>query len=90
MALKLLSDRILIKVDEVAYMTDSGIHIPDEAQEKSKSGFVFSHGPGRAKDDLISVKEGDHVFYDKNAGMPIFIKDTEYLMIRENDILAIL
>lgn len=83
-----LADRVLIKPTEAEEKTQSGIVIPDTAKEKPQRGEVKAVGDGK-KDEPMTVKEGDRVLYGKYAGTEITIDDTEYLIMRESDILAI-
>lgn len=84
-----LSDRVLIKPAEMEQKTASGIIIPDTAKEKPMRGEVIAVGPGK-KDELMSVKVGDQVLYGKYSGTEIAIDGIDYLIMRENDIYAII
>ncbi len=94
MQVKPLGDRVLIKPLEAKDMKKGGIIIPDTAKEKPQEGEVIEVGPGRVTDDgkkvPMEVKKGDKVLYGKYSGTEITIEDTEYLIMRESDILAIL
>ena len=68
--------------------TASGIIIPDNAKEKPQKGTVVAVGPG-TKDEKVTVKVGDTVLYGKYAGTELKFDGTDYLMMRESDILAI-
>ena len=68
--------------------TASGIIIPDTAKEKPQKGKVVAVGPG-TKDEKMTVKEGDTVLYGKYSGTELKLDGTDYLMMRESDILAI-
>lgn len=68
--------------------TASGIIIPDTAKEKPQKGKVVAVGPG-TKDEKMTVKEGDTVLYGKYSGTELKLEGTDYLMMRESDILAI-
>jgi len=86
--IKPLADRVLIEPLEAETKTASGIIIPDNAKEKPQKGTVVAVGPG-TKDEKVTVKEGDTVLYGKYAGTELKFDGTDYLMMRESDILAI-
>lgn len=86
MTVKPLQDRVLIKVEEAETKTASGLYIPDTAQEKTQTGAVVAVGDDK---DLITVKVGDKVMYDKYAGTSIKIDDVEHLIVKSADILAV-
>ncbi len=94
MQVKPLADRVLIKSLEPEEMKKGGIIIPDTAKEKPQEGEVIEVGPGRVTDDgkkiPLEVKKGDKVLYGKYSGTEVTIDDTEYMIMRESDILAIL
>jgi chaperonin GroES len=87
--IKPLSDRVVIKAAEAETKTAGGIIIPDSAKEKPQKGTVVAAGPGK-KDEPTTVKVGDSILYGKYAGTEIMIDGTEYLIMRESDIFAIL
>jgi chaperonin GroES len=87
--LKPLADRVLVKPSAAEETTKGGIIIPDTAKEKPQRGTVVAAGPGK-KDEPVSVKAGDTVLYGKYSGTEITIEGTEYLIMRESDIFAIL
>jgi chaperonin GroES len=93
MKVKPLNDRVLVKRLEEMQMTKGGIYIPDTAKEKPVEGRVMAVGPGKLNDQgtrmPLSVKEGDRVLFGRYAGSEIKIEGEEYLMMREEDILAI-
>lgn len=82
------SDLVLIEPLQAETKTASGIIIPDNAKEKPQKGTVVAVGPG-TKDEKMTVKVGDTVLYGKYAGTEIKLDGTDYLMMRESDILAI-
>lgn len=84
-----LADRVLVKADEAETKTASGIIIPDTAKEKPQRGTVVAAGPGK-KDEPTTVKVGDTILYGKYSGTEILVEGTEYLIMRESDIFAIL
>ena len=87
--IKPLADRVVIKAAEAETKTAGGIIIPDSAKEKPQKGTVVAVGPGK-KDEPTSVKVGDSILYGKYSGTEINIEGTEYLIMRESDIYAIL
>jgi len=92
--LKPLGDRVIIEPSEDKSSTSpGGIIIPDTAKEKPQQGKIVAVGPGRTTDEgkLIDmpVKNGDSVIYSKYAGTEYNEDGTEYLIVRESDILAI-
>jgi|UniRef100_A0A7C3SKQ8 chaperonin GroES len=93
MKVKPLNDRVLVQRIEEMAMTKGGIYIPDTAKEKPIEGRVIAVGPGKMSDQgnrmPLQVKEGDRVLFSKYAGTEIKIEGEEYLMMREDDILAI-
>lgn len=86
--IKPLADRVLIKPASAESKTVSGIIIPDTAKEKPQRGEVVAVGPGK-KDEKMIVKVGDKVLYGKYGGTELSIDGTEYLIMRESDIYAI-
>ncbi|MCU0389009.1 MAG: co-chaperone GroES [Chitinophagaceae bacterium] len=83
-----LHDRVIVKPAPAEEKTSGGIIIPDTAKEKPQRGTVIAAGPGK-KDEPVTVKSGDTVLYGKYAGTEISIDGTDYLIMRESDILAI-
>lgn len=79
-------DRVLVEPAAAETKTASGIIIPDTAQEKPQKGTVKAVGPGKKKDEPMTVKEGDKVLYGKYAGTEITIDGKEYLIMRQDDI----
>ena len=88
-SIKPLADRVLIEPAAAEQKTASGIIIPDSAQEKPQKGIVIAAGPGK-KDEPTTVKVGDTVLYGKYSGTELAHEGTDYLMMRESDIFAIL
>ncbi|WP_298791884.1 co-chaperone GroES [uncultured Allomuricauda sp.] len=86
--IKPLADRVLIEPVEAETKTASGIIIPDTAKEKPQKGKVVAVGPG-TKDESMTVKVGDTVLYGKYAGTELKLDGSDYLIMRESDILAI-
>lgn len=89
MNVKPLSDRVLILPDAAEEKTAGGLIIPDTAKEKPLAGKVVAAGPG-TKDVTMEVKVGDHVLYGKYAGTEIRIDGTDYLIMKQQDILAVI
>ena len=89
-----LYDRILVKRIEAKEGMKGGIIIPDTAKEKPQEGEVVAVGKGKVLENgtqvTLEVKEGDRVLFGKYAGNEIKIDDQEYLILREDDILAML
>ena len=94
MKLRPLGDRVVIKPLEREEMTKSGIVLPDTAKEKPQEGLVQAVGNGRfieasGKREPVDVKVGDRVVYAKYSGSEIKLEETEYLILSEKDILAV-
>tara|TARA_B100001750_G_scaffold238889_1_gene246118 strand:- start:1656 stop:1946 length:291 start_codon:yes stop_codon:yes gene_type:complete len=96
MALKLkpLADRVVVEAAPAEEMSSGGIILPDTAQEKPQQGTVVAVGPGKVNDSgkevAMSLKKGDKILYGKYSGTEFAFEGTEYLIMRESDILAIL
>ncbi len=94
MRVKPLHDRLIIQALEEGERTKGGIIIPDTAKEKPHEGKVIAVGAGRIKKDgtkmPLDIKKGDRVLYAQYAGTEIKMGGEEYLMMREDDILAII
>jgi len=93
MALHPLGDRILIKHLEQEEKTAGGIILPDSAKEKPQEGKVLAVGKGRLLEDgtvrPLEVKVGDTVLFAKYSGTEVQHDDKEYLILREEDVLAV-
>jgi chaperonin GroES len=87
--IKPLADRVLIEPAPPETTTISGIIIPDTAQEKPQKGTVVAVGKG-TKDEEMTVVVGDTVLYGKYAGTELKLEGTDYLIMRESDLLAII
>ena len=87
--IKPLADRVLVQPEAAEEKTASGIIIPDTAKEKPMRGTVIAVGNGK-KDEPLTVKAGDTVLYGKYAGTELTVDDTDYLIMRETDIFAII
>jgi len=89
MKIKPLADRVLIEPKKAEEKTASGLFIPDTAKEKPLEGTVIAVGPGTKEVDM-EVKKGDMVLYGKYAGTEIHSDGKEYIIMKQNDILAII
>lgn len=92
MKLKPLGDRVVLKQVEAEEKTKSGIVLPGSAKEKPIQAEVVAVGPGgivEGKEITMLVKEGDKVIYSKYAGTEVKIDDVEYIVVKQNDILAV-
>lgn len=94
MKVKPLNDRVLVLRTGEEEKTAGGIIIPDTAKEKPQEGKVIAAGPGKVNDKgekiKLDVKAGDKVLFGKYAGNEIRIDGVEHLIMREDDILAII
>lgn len=84
-----LADRVLIEPTAAEEVTMGGIIIPDSAKEKPLKGTVLAVGEG-TKDEAMILKAGDTVLYGKYAGTELELEGKKYLMMRQNDVLAII
>jgi len=82
---KPLKDRVFVSYTEELEKTAGGLYIPDSAKEKPQSGKVEAVG-----DEVKSLKVGDKILFDRYSGSKISIDNTEYLIIKEEDVLGIL
>ncbi|MEO8150123.1 MAG: co-chaperone GroES [Bacteroidia bacterium] len=89
LSLKPLADRVIVEAAAAEEKTASGIIIPDTAKEKPMQGTIVAVGTGK-KDEPMTVKVGDKVLYGKYAGTEITHNGTEYLIMRESDIFAVI
>jgi len=93
MKVRPLHDRILVKRLDTDSKTKGGIIIPDTAQEKPQEGKVEAAGNGKILDDgsvrPLDVKVGDKILFSKYGGTDINIDGNEYLILREEDVLAV-
>ncbi len=87
MKVKPLSDRVLIKTEVMEEKTAGGLFIPQTAQEKTQTGSVVEIGDDK---EVITVKVGQKVMYDKYAGTAVTIDGEDHLLLRMSDILAII
>lgn len=84
-----LADRVVVQPAAAEEKTASGIIIPDTAKEKPQRGTVVAVGTGK-KDEPMTVKVGDSVLYGKYSGTEISIEGSDYLIMRESDIFAVI
>ena len=87
--IKPLADRVLVEPAAAETKTSSGIIIPDTAKEKPQKGNVVAVGPG-TKENPVTLKVGDIVLYGKYSGTELNHEGKDYLIMKENDILAII
>jgi chaperonin GroES len=94
MKVKPIGDRVLVTIQESETKTAGGIIIPQTAQEKTQTGIVVAVGAGTKNDkgvlEPVPVSEGQKIMYDKYAGTQIKIDGTDHLIVKAQDILAIL
>ena len=92
--LKPLSDRVVVEPAAAEEKSSGGIILPDTAQEKPQQGTVVATGPGKVSDSgtlvEMSVKDGDKILYGKYSGTEVNVAGTDYIIMRESDILAIM
>ena len=89
-----LADRILVRRIEEQETKKGGIIIPDTAKEKPQEGEIVAVGPGRLTEEgkriAMEVKKGDRVLIGKYSGTDVKIDGTEYVILREDDVLGVL
>ncbi|HEU5191986.1 MAG TPA: co-chaperone GroES [Methylomirabilota bacterium] len=94
MKVRPLHDRILVKRIEEGEVRKGGIIIPDTAKEKPQEGKVIAAGNGKVSEDgkriPLDVKAGDKILFGKYSGSEVKVDDEEYLILREEDVLAII
>lgn len=94
MAVRPLDDRVLVKQSDAEEKTAGGIVLPDTAKEKPQRGKVIAAGPGKLLDSgqrgKMSLKKGNDVFYGKYSGTEIQIDGTDYVILKESDVLAVI
>jgi chaperonin GroES len=94
MKVRPLHDRLIVKRIDEEEKTAGGIIIPDTAKEKPQEGRVIAVGPGKVNEDgkvtPLDVQKGDRVLFSKYAGTEIQLEGVEHLIIREDDVLAVL
>jgi chaperonin GroES len=94
MKIKPLYDRILVKRLEEQDKTAGGLYIPDSAKEKPLEALVVAVGAGKVQEDgslrKLEVKAGDKILFSKYSGSDIKIDGAEHLILREDDVLAVI
>ena len=94
LSLKPLSDRVVVEPAPAEDKSAGGIILPDTAQEKPQQGTVVAAGPGKVSDTgtlvEMSVKDGDKILYGKYSGTEVNVAGTDYIIMCESDILAIM
>jgi chaperonin GroES len=94
MKIRPLHDRIVVKRQEEKEVKKGGIIIPDTAKEKPQEGKVIAVGNGKVNDEgkkvPLDVKAGDKILFGKYSGSEVKIDDEEYLIMKEDDVLAII
>ena len=95
MKIRPLYDRIVVKrIENDVEKTAGGLYIPDAAKEKPQEGEVFAVGKGKRLEDgkvvPLDVQKGDRILFGKYSGSEIKLDGTEYLIMREEDILGVL
>jgi chaperonin GroES len=94
MVVKPLEDRVLVKPLEPEEVKKGGIIIPDTAKEKPEEGEVIAVGPGKILENgqkkEVEVKKGDRILFSKYAGTEVTIDGEKHIILREDDILAVI
>ncbi len=93
MNIRPLQDRIIVKRIEEEEKTAGGIIIPDTAKEKPQEGKVIAVGKGKVSDEgktiALDIKKGDKILFSKYAGSEVKVNGTEYIIMREEDVLGV-
>ena len=94
MKIKPLQDRVIVERVDALEKSAGGLYIPDSAKEKPQEGKVVAAGSGKRREDgtinPLDVKKGDRILFSKYAGSDVTIDGTEYIIMREDDILGVL
>ena len=93
MKLTLLGDRVVLKQLVAEETTKSGIVLPGQSKEKPQQAEVIAVGPGGVvdgKEVKMEVKVGDQVIYSKYSGTEVKLEEDEYIIVKQNDILAVI
>jgi chaperonin GroES len=90
-----LGDKILVKRDEAASKTESGIFLPETSKDKPKTGVIEAVGTGNLNTDTgeripLTLKKGDKIIFTSYSGTEIKLDGVEYLMMSEDDVLAVI
>ncbi len=88
-SIKPLSTRVVVEPMDAETVTSSGIIIPESAQEKQAKGTIIAVGKG-SEENIMEVKVGDKVLYGKFAGTEVELDGTNYLIMEQSDILAVI
>ena len=92
--IKPLADRVVVESAPAEEVSTGGIILPDTAQEKPQQGTIVATGPGKVSDAgttiAMEVKKGDKILYGKYSGTEFAFEGTDFLIMRESDILAVL
>jgi chaperonin GroES len=92
--IKPLADRIVVEPLEETEEMRGGLYIPDTAKEKPQQGTVVAVGPGRRTDKgellKVEISTGDRVLYGKYSGTEVTVDGSDYLIVKESDVLAVL
>ena len=93
MKLQPLADRVIVKALEAEEKTKGGIVLPDTAKEKPQEGKIVAVGKGKVAEDgkviAMELKVGDRILYGKYSGTEITVEGEEYLIMKEDDVLAV-
>jgi chaperonin GroES len=93
MKIRPLQDRLLVRRVEGEEKTAGGIIIPDTAKERPQEGLIMATGKGKVRDDgsltPLDVKPGDRILFGKYGGMDVTLDGEEYVILREDDVLAV-
>lgn len=94
MTLTPLHDRVIVKASQPEEVTSGGIIIPDTAKEKPQQGEIIAVGQGKTAEDgkliPMQLKAGDKVLYGKYSGTEVSVDGSDYLIMRESDVFAII
>lgn len=94
MKIRPLADKVLVERIEAEAITTGGIVLPDTAKEKPQRGKIVSVGEGKLLDDgsrrKMQIKKGDQVLFTSYAGTDVKVGDSEYLIMDESDIMAVI
>ena len=90
-----LGDKVIVQRDEADSITDSGIHLPEQAKDTPKTGVILAIGDGAINTDTgdripLTVTKGDRVVFSSYAGSEVKLNDQELLIMTESEILAII
>ncbi len=94
-AVRPLGDKILVRRDEAASKTDTGIFLPESSKDKPKTGIVEAVGTGAMNTDTgaripLTIKKGDRIIFSSYSGTEVKLNDQELLIMSEDDVLAVI